>query len=175
MAWTKPRLLLARAVQGGRKVEQLAGVNARCHIFPTPSASWMCCVCGQGLRQEEAWDTKEGEFHSPSSPSYTLPRLFVFILWRPRRSVLGQARVLGNQLAWLSPCSEDKQKLPMTGTLALLLQEQKGPPHPRLSPEEPMSISPLSPAWQVVCASDATFLFSFSINSVYYFRYNPIE
>lgn len=75
MAWTKPRLLLARAVQGGRKVEQLAGVKARCHAFPTPSARWMCCVCGQGLGQEEAWDTKEGEFHSPSSPRYTLPRL----------------------------------------------------------------------------------------------------
>lgn len=75
MAWTKPRLLLVRAVQGGRKVEQLAGVKARCHAFPTPSAGWMCRVCGQGLGQEEAWDTKEGEFHSPSSPRYTLPRL----------------------------------------------------------------------------------------------------
>ena len=137
MSWTKPRLLLARAVQGGRKMEQLAGVNARCHIFPTPSAGWMCCVCGQGLGQEEAWDTKEGDFHSPSSPSYTLPRLFVFILWRPRRSVLGQARVLGNQLAWLSPCSEDKQKLPTTGTLALLLQEQKGPPTPDSAQRSP--------------------------------------
>ena len=78
MTWTKPRLLWARAVQRGRKVEQLAGVKAWCHIFLTPSAGWIRCVCGQGLGQEEAWDTKEGEFHSPSSPRYTLPRLFLF-------------------------------------------------------------------------------------------------
>lgn len=127
--------------------------EARCHAFPTPSAGcWMCRVCGQGLGQEEAWDTKEGEFHSPSSP--LTPCLdSVLTLWRPRRSVLGQARVLGT--GWLdSRQALRTNKLPMTGTLALLLQEQKGPPrlrprgaHVHLSPQPSLasSLFPLMP------------------------------
>lgn len=134
-------------------------------------AGCAACVARDSDRRRPG-TRRKGNSTAPALPA--TPCLdSVLILWRPRRSVLGQARVLGNQLAWLSPRSEDKQKLPMTGTLALLLQEQKGPP--RLSPEDPMSMSPPSPAWQVVCSSDASFLFPFLINTVYCFRYNPIE
>ena len=143
MTWTKPRLLWARAVQRGRKVEQLAGVKAWCHIFLTPSAGWIRCVCGQGLGQEEAWDTKEGEFHSPSSPRYTLPRLcFYFLAPKEKCSWPGQGArgPAGLALALFRGQRETSHDRDPGSAAA----GTEGTPR-KLSPKEPMSISPHQP------------------------------
>lgn len=68
---------------------------------------------------------EEGGIPQPQLQA-TLPGLFVFISWLPRKPFLARTRELGNQLAWLWPCSEDREKSSVTEAQVLLLQEQKG-------------------------------------------------
>lgn len=110
-AWAKPRPSLAWAAHGGRKggwsgfLGRKPCVTAPCFI------SWLNALCvWQGTRDSrQTWDVKEGEFHCPSSHLPCLDCLFPnFQENSSRPSPVG----LGNQLAWLWPCSEDRQKPP---------------------------------------------------------------
>lgn len=76
---------------------------------------------------------KEGEFHNPCSHR---PRLDCLYFSAPKKPASGLARGLGNQLAWLWPYSEDRQKSPPAEALAFCSRKRRDPPHP-LSQEKP--------------------------------------